>query len=227
VPFIALDNDPQRIREATRRASGGVRRCRARECAGGGSGAGTRGHRTYADTGSALHIIAHVQESRPGLPVWSRTIDDSDVERLRNAGATEVVADLMEASLMLASSTLMLVGVPLTRVLRRIRETREHAMNCSRVLSRMTATDDSEDQALQPRLHSVLVVAGSKSIGRQLQELDLAEAGVEVTAVSGATSGPRRRPPDMRIERGDVVVLLGSAEAWLGRDQAAAGGSET
>jgi len=216
VPFIALDNDPQRIREATaageRVVFGDAAR---REVL---LAAGLARARvvivTYADTVSALHIIAHVQESRPGLPVVVRTIDDSDVERLRNAGATEVVADLMEASLMLASSTLMLVGVPLTRVLRRIRETREHRYELFRGFYRgMTDTDDSEDQALQPRLHSVLVVAGAKSIGRQLQELDLAEAGVEVTAVRRRNVRTATPAPDMRIEEGDVVVLLGSAEA--------------
>jgi CPA2 family monovalent cation:H+ antiporter-2 len=99
VPFIALDNDPQRIREAVaageRVVFGDAAR---REVL---LAAGLARARvlivTYADTASALHIIAHVQEARPGLPVVVRTLDDSDVEKLRNAGATEVVADLMEA----------------------------------------------------------------------------------------------------------------------------------
>ena len=72
-----------------------------------------------------------MRELRPGLPVIVRTLDDSDIERLKEAGAAEVVAEIMEGSLMLASHALMLLGVPLNRVLRRIRDTREQRYACS------------------------------------------------------------------------------------------------
>jgi len=213
VAFIALDNDPQRIGDATaageRVVFGDAAR---REVL---LAAGLARARvvivTYADTASALRILAHVQEARPGLPVIVRTVDDSDVEKLRNAGATEVVADLMEASLMLASSTLMLVGVPLTRVLRRIRETRESRYELFRGFYRgMTDATEGEDQALHPRLHSVLVTAGAKSIGKRVQDLNLIKTGVEVTAIRRRNVRTVAPSPDMRIEEGDVVVLLGS-----------------
>lgn len=214
VPSIALDNDPQRIREATaagervvygnaaRREvllAAGLMRARAVIV-------------TYTDTPSALRILALVQEARPGLPVVVRTLDDSDVEKLKNAGATEVVADLMEASLMLASSTMMLVGVPLNRVLRRIRETREHRYNLFRGFFRgITDEADGDDQSLHFRLHSVLVTSGAKAIGRQLLDLEL--DGVEVTAVRRRHVRTTTPAPEMRIEEGDVVVLLGSEAA--------------
>jgi len=216
VPFIALDNDPQRIREATaageRVVFGDAAR---REVL---LAAGLQRARvviiTYVDTASSLRIIAHVQEARPGLPIVVRTTDDSDVEKLRAAGATEVVADLMEASLMLASSTLMLVGVPLNRVLRRIRETREHRYELFRGFFRgITDESESSDQALQPRLHSVLVTAGAKAIGQRFSELELEKTGVEVTAIRRRNVRTAAPAPEMRIEEGDVVVLLGSEAA--------------
>jgi CPA2 family monovalent cation:H+ antiporter-2 len=213
VAFIALDNDPQRIGDATaageRVVFGDAAR---REVL---LAAGLARARvvivTYADTASALRILAHVQEARPGLPVIVRTVDDSDVEKLRNAGATEVVADLMEASLMLASSTLMLVGVPLTRVLRRIRETRESRYELFRGFYRgMTDATEGEDQALHPRLHSVLVTAGAKSIGKSVQDLNLIKTGVEVTAIRRRNVRTAAPSPEMRVEEGDVLVLLGT-----------------
>jgi len=216
VAFIALDNDPQRIREATaageRVVFGDAAR---REVL---LAAGLPRARvvivTYADTASALRIIALVREARPGLPVIVRTIDDSDVEQLKKAGATEVVADVLEASLMLASSTLMLMGVPLNRVLRRIRETREHRYDLFRGFFRgVTDATEEDDQSPQPRLHSVLVTAGARSIGKTLQGLNLAEVGVEVTAVRRHNVRTTTPASDMQIEEGDVVVLLGSEEA--------------
>lgn len=214
VPSIALDNDPQRIREATAAGERVVYGDAARREV--LLAAGLARARvvivTYTDTASALRIIALVQEARPGLPVVVRTLDDSDVEKLKNAGATEVVADLMEASLMLASSTMMLMGVPLNRVLRRIRETREHRYHLFRGFFRgITDESDSDDQALQQRLHSVMVTAGAKAIGRQLLELEL--DGVEVTAVRRRHVRTTTPAPETRIEEGDVVVLLGSETA--------------
>ena len=50
---------------------------------------------------------------RRKVPVVVRTIDDSDLDRLRAAGATEVVPEAIEGSLMLAGHALALVGVPM------------------------------------------------------------------------------------------------------------------
>jgi len=54
---------------------------------------------------------------RPDMPVIVRTRDEGDLDRLLAAGATEVVPDTFESSLMLASHALVLLGVPLRRVL--------------------------------------------------------------------------------------------------------------
>ena len=85
-----------------------------------------------------------------------RTLDDSDIEELKKAGAAEVVAEVTEGSVMLASQALMLVGVPLNRVLRRIRETREHRYDLFRGFFRGVTDETGEERdRLQPRLHSV------------------------------------------------------------------------
>ena len=50
-----------------------------------------------------------------------RTLDDTELDRLLKAGAAEVVPEVLEGSLMLASHSLLLLGVPLNRVLLRNR----------------------------------------------------------------------------------------------------------
>lgn len=215
IPFIALDVDPQRIREAAaagesvvfgnaaRRevlVAAGLLRARAVAV-------------TYADTASALTILRQVQELRPGLPVVVRTRDDSDIDTLKEAGAAEVVAEIMEASLMLASTTLMLLGLPLNRVLRRIRDTREKRYSLFRGFFR-GITDEAGDASDedQPRLHSVTIPPGARAIGRTLGELDLPRLGVQVTAVRRRNIRGVAPEPTTRIEEGDVLVLLGGEE---------------
>ena len=214
IPFIALDIDPQRIKEAVaagesvvfgdaaRRevlVAAGLLRARAIAI-------------TYSDTPSALKILAHAQELRPGVPVIVRTLDDTDIDRLKAAGAAEVVAEIMEGSLMLASTTLMLIGTPLNRVLRRIRETRAHRYSLFRGFYRGMSDAAEEADETQPRLHSVMVVKGAAAIGKSLDELDFAGLHVEVTAVRRRNVRTVTPAPDTRIEEGDVVVLLGVEE---------------
>jgi len=75
---------------------------------------------SYKDKHSALAILRHVKELRPDLPVVVRANDDTNVEILKNAGAAEVVAEVLEGSIMLASQALLLAGVPLSRVVRHV-----------------------------------------------------------------------------------------------------------
>ena len=213
IPFIALDADPQRVREAAG--------------AGGSVVYGDAGRRealvaaglakaravvvTFADTGVALKILHHVQQARPELPVVVRTVDDGELDRLMAAGASEVVPEVLEGSLMLASHSLLLLGVPLNRVLARIRAIREERYSLFRgFFHGATDASDAADN-LQPRLHSVLLPDRAHAVGRTLAELGIAEL-VEVTGVRRRGMRSQRPGTDWRFEGGDVVVLLGLPE---------------
>ena len=172
VSFIALDLDPQRVREAATAGESVVFGDAARRevlVAAGLLRANVLVI-SYADTNSALRILALVNELRPGLPVVVRTLDDADIDRLKEAGAAEVVAEILEGNLMLATHALMLLGVPLNRVLRRIRDTREQRYGLFRGFYRgVTDEVGGESDKLQPRLHSVILPQGAVAVGRTLR----------------------------------------------------------
>jgi CPA2 family monovalent cation:H+ antiporter-2 len=209
--FIALDLDPQRIREASIAGEsvvfGDAARREVLMAAGLMRAAGVV--ITYADTHSALRILGHVHEARPDLPVVVRTVDDSDIEVLKAAGAAEVVAEVMEGSLMLASHALMLLGVPLHRVLKRIRTTREQRYSLFRGFYR-GESDEYEDSDHDPvRLHSILLPQGARSAGRRLADLNLQDLQVEITAIRRRDIRRLDPTPDMVLEEGDVIVMRG------------------
>jgi CPA2 family monovalent cation:H+ antiporter-2 len=215
VQFIALDVDPQRVKEAAAAGESVVFGDAARREVLVAAGL-LRANAlviSYADTNSALRILSLVRELRPGLPVVVRTIDDSDIDRLKEAGAAEVVAEILEGSLMLATQALMLIGVPLNRVLRRIRDTRERRYGLFRGFYR-GVTDEVGDESdkLQPRLHSVILPPGSAAVGKTLRELDLPRLNVEVTAIRRHNIRSSTPDPETRLAEGDVVVLRGTQE---------------
>jgi CPA2 family monovalent cation:H+ antiporter-2 len=148
-----------------------------------------------------------------------RTIDDSELDRLIAAGATEVVPEMLEGSLMLASHALLLIGVPLNRVLARIRAIREERYHAFRGF--FHGTSDSVDAAdnLQPRLHTVMLPDRAYAVGKSLAQIPLAGL-VEVTGVRRRGARAQRASPDWQFEVGDVVVLLGrSGELALAEER--------
>ena len=147
------------------------------------------------------------------MKVVVRTMDDEEIDRLKEAGAAEVVAEIMEGSLILASTALMLLGVPLNRVLARIRETREQRYSLFRGFFRgITDEAESMEEARQPRLHSVTIAPGAAAVGKTLGEIGLDTLRVEVNAVRRRNIRGVAPEPETRIDAGDVLVLLGTAE---------------
>ncbi len=215
VPFIALDNDPRRISEATIAGESVVYGDAARREV--LIAAGLMRAKvlvvSYADTVSALKILAHVQALRPELSVVVRTHDDSDIDLLKEAGATEVVAEIMEGSLMLASHALMFVDISSGRIIRRIRETREQRYSLFRGFY-YGSTDDMEDggEKLFPRLLTITMIPGAAAINKTLEDIDLTNLAVEVTAIRRRNIRGVLPTNQTRLETGDVVVLRGTLE---------------
>jgi CPA2 family monovalent cation:H+ antiporter-2 len=219
---IALDLDPDRVREAMSAGEGVVYGDAAkREVL---LAAGLMRAKilviTYDDKHSALKILQHVNDVRPDLPVVVRTTDDTYIEELKQAGAAEVVAEVLEGSVMLASQALLLSGVPFNKVLRRIREarSRRYSMFSSFFRPPVNTVGDATD-SLQPRFQSVLLNERDAAVGKTLDETNLAELEVEVNAVRRQNVSGSQPAGDMVLQAGDVLVLLGQPVALMLAEQ--------
>ncbi|MDP1659882.1 MAG: monovalent cation:proton antiporter-2 (CPA2) family protein [Methylotenera sp.] len=212
IPYVALDIDPTRVLEAAAAGEnvmfGDAARRVVLEAAGGARAKSLV--ISYADNRAAMKILHIVQESYPHLPVIVRTVDDSNMEALREAGAAEVVPEILEGSLMLASHALMLMGVPLNRVVKRIRLFREDRYQLFK--GYFHGISDAEDEALekqQVRLHSVIISPGSFAIGRRLADMQLENFDVEVKSIRRPNSNGMVPTDESLLAEGDVIVMLG------------------
>ena len=210
ISYLALDSDPSRVREAADSTSvvyGDARRQEALVAAGLHKARAVAV--TFADTRAALKILHLVRQERPDLPVIVRTLDDTELDRLLKAGAAEVVPEVLEGSLMLATHSLLLLGVPLGRVLARIRAIREERYSLFRGF--FHGATDAADAAenLQARLHTILLTRRSNAVGKSLTQIELGGL-VEVTGVRRHGSRSVIPKADDLFEEGDVVVLLGT-----------------
>ena len=211
---IALDADPERVRQAAAAGDSVVYGDASRRevLAAAAISRAMAVVVSFADTPKALSILAHVREMRPELPVIVRTWDDTDVGRLREAGAAEIVAEVVEGSLMLATQTMMLLGVPMNRVLRRLREVRSERYHLMSGFFPGATDTDAEGDSAQKRLKSVMIGPSAACVGRTLESLNLEAMEVDVTAVR--RQGVRETNPSsgMRLRENDIVVLMGTQE---------------
>lgn len=214
INYIALDLDPDRVREAAAAGETVVFGDAARKEAliAAGLLRASVVITTMSDTQVAEKILHHINELRPDLPAVVRTSDERDLERMEKAGAAEVVPESLEASLMLASHALILVGIPVNRVLKRIRQTRAERYRLMRGFFHGISDRDEEEEQ-QPRLHSIWLTPGAAAIGMTLAELRLEQLGCEVSAIRRRGIRGVEPAPETRLVEGDVVVVLGAPEA--------------
>ncbi|MBE2242273.1 MAG: cation:proton antiporter [Burkholderiaceae bacterium] len=213
IPYMALDLDPDRVRQAAAAGQsvvfGDAARLQSLMAAG-----LTRANAvvvTYQDTPSALKILKLVQSHAPSVPVIVRTLDDADIELLHAAGATEIVPEAIEGSMMLASHALALVGVPIRRVIRIMQDQRDARYGLLRGYFR-GADDDSSADKQNRRLLSVTLPLASPLQGRALAELVLSRLDVSVVSLRRAGGAVLAPSDELTLEGGDTLVLSGLPE---------------
>ena len=226
IPYMALDLDPDRVRQAAAAGDsvvfGDATRLQALMAAGLVRASAVAV--TYLDIPATLKVLANARAHAPQVPVVVRTQDDLYLDKLQAAGATEVVPEAIEGSLMLASHLLALVGVPMRRVLRTVQDQRDARYNLLRGYFH-GADDDTATERDQERLSTVTLPPGAGSLGQPLTQMALHAMGVRVVNVRHGDG--RASTPDERaaLAEGDTLVLSGHPTALaLAEDKLLRGG---
>jgi CPA2 family monovalent cation:H+ antiporter-2 len=122
-----------------------------------------------------------------------------------------VVAEVIEGSLMLATQTMMQLGVPLNRVLRRLRDARQERYQSTR--GYFPGATDEEHHDDPPRLRTLALGGDAASVGKTLSSLHLEALGARVNAIRRPGDGALTPSGETRLREGDVIVLLGTQES--------------
>lgn len=214
-PFIALDDDPVRVQEAaagehgvhygdSRRedllAAVGLERARLLVIA-------------VDKTEVALSVLNSARRLSASVPILVRTRDDSQLTELKAAGASEVVPELLESSLMLASHALVMLGLPEAQVQAKVDEVRRTRYRLLHGFYHGAQTDLLNNRG-QPRvlMHAVNLSTAAHACDLALGELALEQLGVDVQGVQRA--GQDLEPTaSTRLQSGDTVLMSGPLAA--------------
>ncbi len=214
IPYMALDLDPDRVRQAAAAGDavvyGDATRLQALMAAGLVRASAVAV--TYLDIPATFKVLANTRSHAPQVPVVVRTQDDLYLDKLQAAGATEVVPEAIEGSLMLAGHALALVGVPMRRVLRLVQDQREARYNLLRGYFH-GADDDTASERDQERLATVTLPPGAGTIGRPLSELPLHAMGVRAVNLRHKDGRSSTPTDDSVLAEGDTLVISGHPTA--------------
>ena len=224
IPVIALDMDPDRVRQAAAAGDTVVFGDAAAPAAliAAGLGRASAVVLTYLDPHSVLKALAAIRAHAPQVPVIVRTQTDRDLDKLRAAGATEVVPEGLEGALILAGHALALSGTPMRRVVRLVQEQREQRYGMLRGF--FPGADDAVGDDPMEEMRLGIVTLPVSVAGRSLSEV-LAPLG-ELRAISlRLPSGvPVVAEDDTLLQGGETVLLSGRPEALARAEHWAGGG---
>ena len=219
IATLALDLDPDRVHQA--RAAGQAvaygDATKAPTLTAAGLARASAVVLTYLDTAVVLKTLATIRALAPHTPVIVRTQTDRDLERLRAAGATEVVPESQEGSLMLAGHALALVGVPMRRVIHIVQQYREQRYGLLR--GYFHGADDVHEDELEAERLATLTVPPAAA-GQRLAELLAASGALRVVRLRSRQGTPLPPQTDLVLEGGETLVLSGKAEALTRAEQA-------
>ena len=214
IPYVALDLDPDRVHKAAAAGNkvvyGDAVRLQALMAA--GLARASAVVITYLDTPSALKVLSNVKSHASQVPVIVRTVDDHDLEKLQQAGATEIVPEAIEGSLMLASHALALVGVPMRRVIRVVQDQRDARYGLLRGYFH-GSDDDSVHDLDQTRLSTLILNSKDFAVGRRFSDLQ-GDIAVQLLTVLRSNGEMLNLISAQNIlQSGDTFVLSGKPEA--------------
>ncbi|MEO6079367.1 MAG: monovalent cation:proton antiporter-2 (CPA2) family protein [Steroidobacteraceae bacterium] len=167
---------------------------------------------SFANPAVSVGIVRAVRAQRSDVPVLVRTADDLGLAELTAAGATEVVPETLEASLMLVSQVLMLLNVPVTRVVRTIGEIRRARYV---TLRGVVPADTSAGEMLDGSgegIATIVIPPRAWAVGRALAEVRARGAEVAFTALRRQGITGREPAAATTLRGGDVLLVYGTPE---------------
>jgi CPA2 family monovalent cation:H+ antiporter-2 len=169
---------------------------------------------SFSDPLYANRIVETIRKFRDDVPILVRTRDDAHMKLLQQSGASVIVPETIESSLILSAHVLNLLSVPLSRIIRKLERIRGHQYGELRhIFPKESARHLDEAHALRERLSTVALPREAHAVGRTLEELKLADADIMVNAIRRDGIIGRQPAPDTELREGDVVVLYGTPEA--------------
>ncbi|PTB85438.1 potassium transporter [Pseudidiomarina aestuarii] len=169
---------------------------------------------SFAEDKRALDALRAIRSLNDHAEIIVRSRDDSKLKAMMEAGATQVVPDTLEASLMLVSQILSRTGVPIRRILSRLDHARRsHYGELHGFYPGESTNMDPERIDKLQFLHAVQIPENAYAAGRSLRDLGLQDINCMIRSVRRGEQDIKEVDGDFTLEKDDVLLLSGGPRA--------------
>jgi CPA2 family monovalent cation:H+ antiporter-2 len=212
IPFLVVDADPVRVSESRSAGQpvvyGDVSQKSILQAA--GIDKAKLVLLTFDQHEKALRVITVINEMRPELPIVVRTRKDYHLEELYAAGASQVVPEILEGSLMLVSQVLHLSGIPMSRILKRVRsERKEHYRHMHGFFPGETTEITYETTDKLEFMHAIILTNDAYAVGKSMADLNLLGRRITVQGLRRNNIEISQPDVDAPLHANDVIVISG------------------
>ena len=167
-----------------------------------------------SDPAATRHTVSLARQLNPDIHIIVRTRYMSELQDLRQLGADEVIPEEFETSIEIFSRVLREYGIARSVIQRQIDAVRSEGYQMFRVPSLpMEGVTEIADALKSAATETLLIEPGSPAAGKTIGELRIRKrTGVSVIAITRDGNAKINPGPEMRLEQGDVLLLLGGAE---------------
>jgi monovalent cation:H+ antiporter-2, CPA2 family len=156
---------------------------------------------------SVIHLIASLY---PDLPIVVRTRKDYRMQELLDAGASQVVPEILEGSLMLISQVMHLSGVPMSRIVKRMQKERKgHYGNMHGFFPGETTELDYSKKDKLEFMHAVILTSKAFAVSKSLKDLDVERLRIRIKGLRRDNNEIAEPDESMVLAVGDVLVIVG------------------
>lgn len=152
------------------------------------------------------------------IPIIVRSKDDQNMDNLHAIGASNVVPESFEASMMLAIHVLQHLGISTDKSMTFVEQARKDEYHRLRGYFRGEESFGmDEPDAL--RLHTVILLPDSYAIGKSIDDINLEETNTTLLAVRRGRKRLESFKKKFQFKSGDAVVIEGIQSAVINAEK--------
>lgn len=165
---------------------------------------------TFDQVDKAKQVITQTRTLSDTIDVMVRTKRDYQLDSLYSAGANQVVPELQEGSLMLVSQVLHYAGVPMSRILKRVRAERKgrydhmHGFYPGETTEISYGTEDKLEF-----IHAVVLSEHASCLGKTINDIELEKMRIKVKGLRRDGKEVKDPDKDAVLQAHDVLVIAG------------------
>ena len=162
---------------------------------------------TIKNSTAAKKIIKKVRSLRNDIPILVRSVDESRLDELYAEGATDVIPETLESSIIMASHLLIHLDVPLNEITKDIARARKDRYQFLRGYYPGEEASHGESRKINEHMNTLVLHPGSRAIGMRIGDINLDGRNIVFTALRRGGIRGKQPTPDLLLKENDIIIM--------------------